>query len=188
MHLEAWDSVFIRARRADVHAVLRDLTGYGHWWPGVSAVAAAGGARLRFAPPQRLHRAHAVTATVEKDRPGLGLNLTYAGDLTGAAEWYYLDEPTGVVVHYLLRAATTDRGWRRLLADHRATVRRGLNELKDRLEAGRIPGSEPDQQLLRDQQAAIAEFRAGVQAHRRTMAALAEAEAARRATGVSEAG
>jgi hypothetical protein len=176
VRLEAWDAVFVRARRADVHPLLRDLRAYTRWWPGITATPAGEATRLRLSPPgplQRLGvRSHEVVATVRKERRNLGIDLAYRGQLAGEAEFYYLDEPSGVVVHYLVRADTADRGWRRRLAGHRAVMRAGLNAVKARLEGDRLPGSEPDPLLLRDQQAAIAEFQAGVEAHARKMAAL----------------
>lgn len=178
MHLEAWDSVFVRTTRRDVHDVVRDPARWGQWWPGVVAAPVRGDVvRVQFAGRARWSR-HRVSARVTKDRVALGVDLTYAGDLRGAAEWYYVDEPGGTVVNYLLRAAADERSWRRLLADHRAAVRRGLIELKLRLERGRIPGAEPDTALLAAQRVAAAEFRAGVDAHARLLAdAAARAEA-----------
>jgi hypothetical protein len=171
MHIEAWDAIFVRARRADVHPVLRDLAGYGRWWPGMTATALPGGAvRLRHDVPGMLRAAHTVEVAVRKDRTDLGVDLTLAGDLIGVAEWYYLDEVDGTTVHHLLRADTADRGWRRRLAAHRASVRAALNELKDRMEGDRVVGSEPDPQLLADQVAAAAAFAAGVKAHARLRA------------------
>jgi hypothetical protein len=170
MHIEAWDSVFVRARRADVHPILRDVAGYGAWWPGLRATPLPSGTRLHHDPPGMVRAAHVVDVVVRKDRPDLGVDLGCTGDLVGAAEWYYLDEVDGTTVHHLLRAETDDRGWRRRLAAHRASVRAALDELKDRLEGDRIPGSEPDPVLLADQVEAMAAFRAGVEAHARARA------------------
>jgi hypothetical protein len=174
MHVEAWDSAFVRARRADVHPILRDVAGYGRWWPGLQVRTAGVAHRVRHDPPGMVGAAHVVEVRVVKDRPDLGIDVALAGDFVGSAEWYYLDEVDGTVVHYVLRAETAERGWRRRLAAQRASVRAALDELKDRLEAGRIPGAEPDPQLLADQQAAIAEFTARVEAHRAAQAAAAE--------------
>ncbi|MPZ88350.1 MAG: hypothetical protein GEU81_09795 [Nitriliruptorales bacterium] len=175
MDIESWDSVFVRARRRDVHPVLRDPVTYGQWWPGVGSEPAKGGARLILSPPRlgarALLRRQPIDVRIVKDRTNLGIDLHYRGALEGAAEWFYLDEPTGITVHYLLRARVPDRGWRRTLADHRAVVRAALHELKDRFEGDRTPGAEPDAQLLDDQRAAIAEFEAGVEAWARRQAA-----------------
>lgn len=169
MRVEAWDQVFIRARRADVHPLLRDPGHYGRWWPGASSVIGADGtARLVLAPrtlgARVARRTQELDVTVVKDRADLGVDMAYRGTLEGAAEWYYLDETAGTVVHYVLHADAADRAWRRTLAEHRACVRAALAELKDRLEGARVPGAEPDPGLLADQQAALAAFQAGVEA------------------------
>lgn len=169
MRVEAWDQVFIRARRADVHPLLRDPGHHGRWWPGVSSAIGPGGTtRLALHPPtfaaRVAGRSQRIDVTVVKDRADLGLDLAYRGTLTGTAEWYYLDEAAGIVVHYVVHADVADRGWRRALAEHRACIRAGMEELKDRLEGARIPGSEPDPVLLADQRKARAAFQAGVEA------------------------
>lgn len=164
MHVETWDSVFVRARRADVHPVLRAVGSYPSWWPGLRAAARPTGAVLRHDPPGLRGGAHTVDVTVVKDRTDLGVDFAFGGDIVGKAEWYYLDEVDGTVVHYLLRGEVADRGGRRLLAAHRASVRAALDVLKDRLEGARVPGSEPDPALLTDQREAMAAFQAGVEA------------------------
>lgn len=170
MHVEAWDQVFVRARRADVHPLLRDPGLYGEWWPGVSAAGSGpeGTTHLSVRPPTvaaRLRRrSQQIEVTVVKDRADLGVDLAYRGTLDGAAEWYYLDESAGTVVHYVLHAEVADRASRRTLAEHRACVRAGMAELKDRLEGARTPGAEPDPVLLADQQTARAAFQKGVEA------------------------
>jgi hypothetical protein len=174
MYIEAWDSVFVRARRADVHPVLRDIAGYGSWWPGLRAQVLPSGVRLHHDPPGMLRAAHSIDVQVRKDRTDLGLNMVCTGALVGETEWYYLDELDGTTVHHLVRAEIDDRGWRRRLAAHRASVRAGLDELKDRLEGDRIPGSEPDPALRADQLEAMAAFQAGVEAFARKMAAQRE--------------
>ncbi|MBA2318645.1 MAG: hypothetical protein H0V93_12830 [Euzebyales bacterium] len=170
MQVDAWDSVFIRARRAEVHAVLADPASYADWWPGLQ-VAVRGDLLLVTHPPRlRLGLPHRTAVRVMKVRPELGIDFAYAGDLDGEAEFYYLDEVDGTVVTYLLRATTGHRRWRALLADHRASVRVALHELKDRLEGARLPGTEPDPRLLADQREAALRFRAGVEAHARKLA------------------
>jgi len=174
MEISAWDSAFVRARRRDVHAVLADPAGYGTWWPGARSAARGSAVALTLRPPTvrgRLGlRDQRLQVVARKIRPDLGIDLGYLGRLSGEAEWYYLDEPAGVVVSYLVRARVADRGWRGVLADHRASVRSALNELKDRLEGARTPGAEPDPGLLADQRAAAAAFRAGVEAWERKLA------------------
>lgn len=167
MRIQAWDSVFVRARRTDVHPILADVAGYGRWWPAASSRDLGTRVAVTLTPPGIARRTQRFTVAVTKERPAKGIRMRYTGDLAGDAEWYYLDEPAGTVVHYLLTAEVTDRAWRRRLTDHRAAIRQGLDTVKDRLEDGRIPGTEPDPRLLDDQQAAIAEFRAAVAAHAR---------------------
>lgn len=164
MHVESWDSVFVRARRADVHPLVRDVAGYPGWWPG--ARTSVGGERVALAlrTPGRARRSEHLLVRVTEERPGKGLRLGVDGDLRGELEWYYLDERAGVVVHILAKGSVADRGWQRRLAAHRAAVRLGLHALKDRLEGEREPGAEPDPGLLSDQRAAIAAFRADVEA------------------------
>jgi hypothetical protein len=164
VHVETWDSAFVRARRADVHPVLRAVGSYGGWWPGLRVAARPEGALLRHDPPGFRGGAHRVDVVVAKDRTDLGVDFTLGLDIVGKAEWYYLDEVDGTVVHYLLRGEVADRGGRRLVAAHRASVRAALDVLKDRLEGARVPGSEPDPGLLADQREAMAAFRAGVEA------------------------
>ncbi|HVL99083.1 MAG TPA: SRPBCC family protein [Egibacteraceae bacterium] len=156
MRIRAWDSVFVRARRADVHLVVADVAGWGLWWPGATSRAADGRVALTLRPPGLIRRPQHLLVEVTENRAAKGIRMRYTGDFDGAAEWYYLDEPTGSVVHYLLDVDVADRGGRRRLVAHRATVRAALHRLKDRLEAGRTPGSEPDPALLAHQHEALA--------------------------------
>ena len=172
MRIQAWDAVFVRARRADVHRMLRDVAGYGRWWPSADARPAGDRVLLTLRVPGRIRlpgaaSAQRIVVAAMGERPDKGLRLRYAGDLSGEAEWYYLDEPAGTVLHYLVNADVHDRGWRRRLAAHRAAVRAALHELKDRLERGREPGAEPDPALVSHQRRAMAAFQADVEAHER---------------------
>lgn len=164
-----WDRAFVRAARREVHEVVRDPRTWGEWWPGVRSGRAAGGAAtVVLRPPSaggRLTgRRQLVSVRVVEDRPGLGVALAYTGTCTGEAEWFYLDEPSGCVVNYLLRARVPRHGWRRTVADHRALARAALHALKDGLEGARRPGEEPPAALLDQQRVAQAAFRAGVEA------------------------
>ena len=155
MHIEAWDTVFVRARRADVHPVLRDLAGYERWWPGLRSTVVGEAVRLRHRPPRLLRGAHTVELQITRERPDRGLRLACRGDLVGEAERFDLDEVDGVTLHHLLRVDA----WRRpqaLLAAHRASVRAALTTLKDRLEQGRLPGAEPEPALVAHQARLIA--------------------------------
>jgi hypothetical protein len=141
VQVSAWDSGFVRAPRSQVHAVLADVGRYGDWWPGASSVPDGDGVRLVLRPPtvgaRMVARTQALIVSVRKVRRDKGVHLDYRGTFSGAAEWYYLDELAGSVVHYLVTAQVAETGWRRTLAEHRASVRAALHELKDRLEAGR---------------------------------------------------
>ena len=171
MRVDAWDTVFVRGRRRDLHPIVADVTGWGRWWPGVTTQPVAGGVAVTARPPApgRLRRARVqrFSASVTRERPDLGVDLSYDGDVRGEAEFFYLDEPAGTLVHYLLRGEVADRGWRRRLSDHRAVARVGLEALKARLEGSRAPGAEPDPVLLADQRRALAEYRARAAAGRR---------------------
>lgn len=94
--------------------------------------------------------------TVHEDRGDEGVRLTVTGELVGSNEFWVEPWGDGAIVHYYLRADPTRRGSevevltgrpRRLLrrairmrTAHCVRLKAGLNELKDRLEAGREPG------------------------------------------------
>jgi hypothetical protein len=169
VEIQAWDTVFIRATRHALHPVVADVAGWGRWWPGLTVSNAV----LELSAPGFTARRRRWTAQLGRERPGLGITLRYTGDVAGQAEFYYLDERAGTVVHYLLRGAVADRGWRWAVRDHRAGVRAGLHALKDRFEAGRRPGEEPAPQLLADQRRAQVAFAEGVAAGARRRSARA---------------
>lgn len=153
MRVHAWDTAFVRARRADVHALVHDPAAAPRWWPGLRAEAAAGGwVRYRLGGGLAMRRL-AVDVRMTRHRPDKGIHLAVRGDFDGVAEWYYLDEVDGTTVHHILDAATRDRGARPRLERYRASVRRGLHGVKDLLEGGRLPGEEPDPALLAHQRA-----------------------------------
>lgn len=182
MDVQAWDSVFVRARRVDIHAVIERVADWGLWWPGMHTEALGNGAWVRLRPPGMLARPQRYGVEIVKNRSAraLGLDLRYRGLIQGEAEFYYLDETAGTVVTYLLRARVPQHRWRATLAGHRAGVRAGLDALKDRFERDRIPGAEPDPMLLADQQAAMADFRRGIEEWHAKQAAAAVSEAAER--------
>lgn len=171
MEVQTWDSVFIRGTRRQLHPVIADVGGWGRWWPGLTATPEAEGCSLSLRAPGLTARRRHWTAAVTKDRPALGVHLRYAGDVAGEAEFYYLDEPAGTVVHYVLRGSVPDRRWRAAVRDHRAGVRVALHALKDRFERDRLPGDEPEPALLAAQQRAMREFAEAVAAARRKQAA-----------------
>lgn len=170
MRFDAWDTAFVRAGRRDVHPVLADVDAYPQWWPRLRLRRGHQGWLLSHRAPGDPRRRR-VWLAVTKERPELGVDFAVTGEVVGEAEWYYLDEPGGVVINHLLRVQAPDRGGHRVVAGYRASVRAALQELKARLEAGRSPGQEPDPQLLADQAEAIEAFRRGVQAHQAKVAA-----------------
>jgi hypothetical protein len=161
MDVQAADSVFVRTSRRTVHPVLEQVALWGSWWPGMTTEPVGSAVLVRLRPPGLLRARQRFVVEVASNRrePPLGLLLRCRGDVTGEAELYYLDEPAGCVVTYLLRASVTNYRWRATLAGHRAGMRAGLETLKERLEAGRIPGDEPDAALLRHQLQAHVDFR-----------------------------
>jgi len=93
-----------------------------------------------------------------EDRGDEGVRLTVTGELVGSNEFWVEPWGDGAIVHYYLRADPTRRGsatepatgGRRLLRRairlreaHRVRLKAGLNDVKDRLEAGRPPGTAP---------------------------------------------
>ena len=87
--------------------------------------------------------------------------------MTGSGEWYHLDHPHGVVVHYLLRGTHDGRNPRLWLRRHRTSVRAALTDLKRRMEGGRPPGAEPHPDLLSHQSRELDIFATEVAAHER---------------------
>jgi hypothetical protein len=95
--------------------------------------------------------------TVFQDRGEEGVRCTVTGALVGSNEFWVEPWGDGAIVHYYLRADPTRRGSdtepltgepRRLARAavkareaHCVRLKAGLNELKDRLEAGREPGA-----------------------------------------------
>ncbi|CAN5359989.1 hypothetical protein BH23ACT9_BH23ACT9_16100 [soil metagenome] len=179
MHIDAWDEVFIRCRRQSANGLIVHVPSWGEWWPGlaVGPVPGSAGHDLSFSTPLRLPRRQHLVLTADRVRPrDKGLEWSVTGDVTGTGEWYHLDHPGGVVVHYLLRGTLTSGNPRRWLAAHRSSVRAALTSLKTRLEAGRLPGAEPHPQLLAFQAGELATFAREVAQHEAEKAAAATAE------------
>ena len=94
--------------------------------------------------------------TVFQDRGEQGLRFTVTGDLVGSSEFWVEPWGDGAIVHYYLRADLTRPGSgtdpvtetgrsvvRRAIrarTEHVHRLKAGLNDVKDRLEAGRLPG------------------------------------------------
>jgi hypothetical protein len=81
---------------------------------------------------------------VWEDRGDEGVRLTVTGALVGTNEFWVEPWGDGAIVHYYLRAdparRLSPRGRVKAGERHRVRLKAGLNELKDRLEAGRVPG------------------------------------------------
>lgn len=171
--VEAWDEVFIRGARASANAEVVDVERWAAWWPGCRVEPL--GPRTSRVVLQALWPVPArqeLLVTVDRVRPrDKGVELTIAGDVEGTAEWFHLDEPNGVVVHWLLRGTCRRPLPRLWLAAHRGIARAGLTSLKDRLEAGRPAGAEPDPVLLAHQRQELAVFAEEVARHEREKAA-----------------
>ena len=128
------DETFVVAAPEAVSEALHDPQLWRNWWPDLQL-------------------------TVEKDRGPAGLHFTVRGALVGTGELWLETWGDGVVVHVFLRADPTRPGsdtepaslklrqiWRE--ARKRAwQTKRGMGELKDRLEGDRRPG-EPRPDLV----------------------------------------
>ncbi|MGI9018408.1 MAG: hypothetical protein ACR2HR_15110 [Euzebya sp.] len=166
MQVEAWDEVFIRCRRERVNGLIVDVANWSLWWPGLQLETTDWGHQLDFRTRLPLPARQRLGLQVDRVRPrDKGLEFTVSGDVVGTGEWYHLDQPAGVVVHYLLRGELTHGNARRWVAAHRHVVRVGLTALKRRLEGGRPPGAEPHPELLAHQARELAIFAEEVAAH-----------------------
>jgi hypothetical protein len=128
------DETFIVAPPSLVAAAVRDPAFWARLWPDLET-------------------------HVFMDRGDEGVRLTVTGALVGSNEFWVEPWGDGAIVHYYLRADPTRRGsaTEPLAGDPRRLARRavrvrnahcvrvkaGLNEIKDRLEAGRPPGMPP---------------------------------------------
>ncbi len=185
--LEAWDEVFVRCTRQQVNAVVVDPSSWAAWWPGM-VVEPLDDRRfdLTISALAPIPARHRLVVTVDRVRPrDKGLEFSVSGDLEGTGEFFHLDGPRGVVVNHLLRGTTGRRLPRVWLAAHRAIVRAGLTSLKDRMEGGLPPGTEPDRALLAHQAEEMRIFAEEVARDLAEKAALAEAS---RAGGSGQAG
>jgi hypothetical protein len=91
--------------------------------------------------------------TVVTDRGDEGVRCAVTGALVGSNELWVEPWGDGAIVHYYLRADVTRRGSAtepvvvsprravKVREAHCVRVKAGLNALKDRLEAGRAPGT-----------------------------------------------
>jgi hypothetical protein len=95
--------------------------------------------------------------TVLVERGDEGVRCAVSGALVGSNEFWVEPWGDGAIVHYYLRADITRRGSDtepvtgeprrlarravRVASAHRVRLKAGLNAVKDRLEAGRVPGT-----------------------------------------------
>lgn len=170
--IEAWDEVFIRAPRVGANAQVVDPARWAAWWPGCQVrPLGEGRSEVTFTSRWPVPARQRLVVTVDRVRPrDKGLEFSVDGDVVGSGEWFHLDEPNGVVVHWLLRGECVRRMPRLWLAAHRGIVRAGLTSLKDRLEQGRPAGVEPDPALLAHQAQELAIFAEEVARHEREKA------------------
>jgi hypothetical protein len=119
---------FVSAPPKQVYRVLADLPAYPRWWP--AATAADGELLLALSG-----RASS-SASAERHRPGLGLNLRLGPPNQGTLEWYLDPYEEGTVVNCLLDLDLpgTSRKARSRLRRARSEIRRGLVGLKRRLQ------------------------------------------------------
>jgi len=116
--LDIADDTFVVASPAAVAEVVRDPASWPAWWPDLAP-------------------------TVTRDRGLAGLHWSVRGAVQGSMEIWLEPWGDGVVLHWYLRAAPA-RVVRRLERERAARVLRWkeqVHSLKDRLEAGREPGS-----------------------------------------------
>ena len=133
------DDVFIRAPQKRIARRLLDLADDSSWWPGVRARGTYGYVEVD-APAGRPFSRARFGAIISPVREWEGFTWTInQGDLAGRAEWWLEAFGDGTIVHYYLDLARAPgRRLRRTSASvrrHRWAIRRGLNALKDDLEA-----------------------------------------------------
>jgi hypothetical protein len=135
--LDVADETFVVASPADVAAEVRRPAAWSRWWPDLAPV-------------------------VTRDRGVKGVQWAVTGALAGSMEIWLEPWGDGVILHWFLRADRSVKAETYGGGGARAAVRRGLREvrrpagaadrrvrawkrhafaLKDRLEAGREPGS-----------------------------------------------
>jgi len=139
----ATDELFIHASPEAVQRRLLGLSEDASWWPGARAGGGYGWVTLDV--PIGLHRGRMkMKASIPSSREWEGFTWSLEeGELAGRAEWWLESFKDGTIVHYFL---DVERGpgarGRRLptsVKRHRWAIRRGLNALKDLLEARGAP-------------------------------------------------
>jgi len=139
MGLYATDEIYIEARPRSIIEALTRLADDPSWWPGARAEGAYGWVRVEV-PTGRPGSRVRFKASIGEVREWEGFSWTLGdGELVGRAEWWIEAFKRGAIVHHYLDVERGPRGrWRRtptVLRRHRWAIRRGLNGLKDALEA-----------------------------------------------------
>lgn len=134
------DEFFIDAPPIRVYEALIEPARVPEWWPGARAGIKDGRMILRAPGFRRLARPVSFEARLDGMRPGEGVTWWLErGELRGRGEWWLEGFKAGTIVHYYLDVERGDRAGRRRMSSavrrHRWAVRRGVNALKDRLEA-----------------------------------------------------
>lgn len=135
VRLAATDEVYIDAPRATVARALLDLSDDHAWWPG-ARVAGGYGWLSVDAPSGRGRARFTVSVGEVREWDGFGWELT-EGPLRGRVEFWFEQFGDGTIVHCYLDAQKAPGGIRRggtRVRVWRWTMRRCLNDLKDRLE------------------------------------------------------
>jgi uncharacterized protein YndB with AHSA1/START domain len=137
VQLDADDAGFVRAPVELVYRRLTDVADWPSWWPGLRVRSAppVGGDEvwLLDVPAGRLRQVR-LAARCHGWRFNAGFHLALHGDIDGRGEFWLEPVAGGTVVHHVLSGTTTLPHPRRVLADHRRAVRRGLWGLKDALQ------------------------------------------------------
>jgi hypothetical protein len=135
----ATDELFIETSPEAVQRALLGLSEDSSWWPGARSGGGYGWVTLDV-PVGRARGRVKLKASIPNSREWEGFTWTLEeGELVGRAEWWLEAFKDGTIVHYYLDAERGLRARRRRLSTvvrrHRWAIRRGLNALKDLLEA-----------------------------------------------------
>lgn len=139
MRAHATDELYIEAPPEAIQRALAALSDDASWWPGARTGGEYGRVRVDAPVGRRFARVR-FQAGIGPMREWEGFTwFLDRGELHGRAEWWLESFKAGTIVHYYLDVERGDAGRRRRMSSavrrHRWAVRRGLNGLKDRLEA-----------------------------------------------------
>jgi uncharacterized protein YndB with AHSA1/START domain len=144
------DALLVRAPVGLVYRTLTDVDGWPSWWPGctttlhgVRGTSATMSAGDQHAVELRSGRRRLrLEVTAHSWRHDAGFVVDVAGDVELQGEWWLAPDPSGVIVHHVVRdLAGRSHGTDR----YRRAVNDGMQALKDRLEltvavaTGRVP-------------------------------------------------